>query len=221
MEQKKYKSTYYTMCAFLIVALLLVVGVSLSYAYIESDSQNKYTDYSINSNVSCVSLNYSESGIINLDKQIPLKDEQSSQISPVTITVTNNCPNQVRYSLFITSLVTNGGANYIEDSKIKIKVDGSATIAAKALNSLSVKASGTSYTQINNSLASRSSVNSYTPRTSYYITSNTTPTTINASETHTYTVRLWIDYYEGNVNNSTQGKSFAAAFTLVSPGVDY
>ncbi len=221
MEQKqnKSKSTYYVMHALLIVILLLVIGISLSYAYVESDSQNNFNSYTATSSVPCVNLTYSESGVIQLTDQIPVNDEKGSQLSPLTITVTNSCSNPVKYSLFMTSL-TNGG-NYIEDSKIKIKVESQSTnVGPSMVSSLSqINSGNVTYNQLNSNLSSRDNVKGYTPRTSYYITNSSSAVEIASNTTHTYQVRLWIDYNEGGENNSTQGKSYAAVFTIISPGI--
>lgn len=219
MEQKqnKSKSTYYVMHALLIVILLLVIGISLSYAYVESDSRNNFNSYTATSSVPCVNLTYNESEVIHLENQIPLNDEQGAKTNPVTITVTNSCPNSVKYSLFMTSLTN--GSNYIEDNKIKIMVSGQTTIN-NIVNSLNQLNNGNvTYTQLINNLNTRDTVRGYTHRASYYITNNSSAVEIPSNTTHTYQVRLWIDYNEGGDNNSTQGKSYAAVFTIISPGI--
>ncbi len=225
MNEKK--SVFYFSYAIVFVVLLAIIGISFSYAYIQVTATDNFGNtYNVSSSAECLDMNYLESNLISLSNQYPLQDVQGSKLTPVTITIKNNCNNSVQYSLFFTSLYMNPSSGYIEDSKVKIQSDGNVAMGIKMVNTLNiVSSSSNTYKQINANLASRNNVKDYIPRTSYYLSSNTTPNILAANATHTINVRLWIDYYEGGSssnasnNNSTQGKDYAGAFTLVSPGI--
>ena len=90
------------------VALFFVIGIALSYAYLGVNAINTSTKSNLGSSLQCMNISYSESDILDLDYNFPVKDSYAlANIIPVNITVTNNCPSGegiVTYTLAISSL---------------------------------------------------------------------------------------------------------------------
>ena len=226
MEENKTKKESYFVYAILFVVILVLVGITVTYAFFQVETNYSNTLGSVNATMECINISYSESNTINLDYNYPITDSYAlSNVTPVTVQVKNNCTNNtaaVNYTLALTSLSNSTG--YIADSKIRINAKrklGSASettlVSTKYLNSLTKLTSGNAYTYLTQDLSSRASVKSYANKTSYTIDSGT----IANGVTNTYKVYLWVDYYEGDTthtglnDNSTEGQNFAAAISLV------
>ena len=213
MEQKEKNVKF---LFYIIVGVVLLIGITLvaTYAFFTVTTTKTSTLGNINSATECIDYNY------------PISDSFAlSKITPVTVTVTNNCTNNasaIPYTLAITSLKKSSG--YISDSAIRLnvsrKVGSNAESTLKStnyLNSLTSLTSGNAYTYLMNDLNSRNGMSSYTTKDSYLIDSST----VANNSINTYKIYLWIDYYEGDTtktglnNNTTQGLDFASAISLV------
>lgn len=225
MEQKEKNVKF---LFYIIVGVVLLIGITLvaTYAFFTVTTTKTSTLGNINSATECINVSYSETGKISLDYNYPISDSFAlSKITPVTVTVTNNCTNNasaIPYTLAITSLKKSSG--YISDSAIRLnvsrKVGSNAESTLKStnyLNSLTSLTSGNAYTYLMNDLNSRNGMSSYTTKDSYLIDSST----VANNSINTYKIYLWIDYYEGDTtktglnNNTTQGLDFASAISLV------
>ena len=225
MEKEKKES--YLIYAILFVTILVLVGITVTYAFFQVETSYSASSVgSVNAAMECINISYSETNTIDLDYNYPISDSYAlTNVTPVTVQVKNNCTNNttaVNYTLALTSLSNSTG--YIADSKIRINAKrklGSASettlVSTKYLSGLTKLTSGNAYTYLTQDLDSRSSVSSYANRTSYTIDSGS----IANGVTNTYKVYLWVDYYEGDTthtglnDNTTEGQKFAAAISLV------
>lgn len=235
MEQENINKGNYLVYAIMFVVILILTGILISYAFFKADTISNSTTTNVTASADCIDITYSETNtIVGLDYNYPITDSYALQnITPVTVTLTNNCNNNVSsipYKLIVTSLSDSTG--YIPDSKIRINVKrslngGSDTelISSKYLSNVSTLTSGNAYDNLMTDLNNRSNVSSYTNKTSYVLDSSTINATKNS--VNTYKVYLWVDYYEGDsqayngathdssYDNSTQGLNFKSAISLV------
>lgn len=228
----KEKTESYLVYAILFVTILVLVGITITYAFFQVETTHSSTMGGVNASMECINISYSETGTytedstINLNYNYPISDDYAlNNVTPVTVQVKNNCTNNttaVNYTLALTSLSNSTG--YITDNKIRINAKrklGSSSettlVSTNYLSNLTKLTTGNAYTYLTQDLDSRPSVSSYANRASYTIDSGS----IANGVTNTYKVYLWVDYYEGDTthtglnDNSTEGQNFAAAISLV------
>ncbi len=233
MKEKDSKANY-LVYAIALVILLIVATFAITFAYYKIDTASSNTLVDISASLDCIDLKLSNSGSnINLSYNYPITDElasQSGSITPVTVSVTNNCSSTKKYTLALSTLsLTNSTSSYIEDSKIRFKVtkNNSSFKNAAYLNTLSeVGTSNQAYTDLTGTsgeLATK--YPNYTVKKIYAIENSQT---IAANKTNSYSIYLWVDYYEGDstmytssnathnesYDGTTAGKKFAAAISL-------
>ena len=224
--EKKEDNIKYLFYAIILITALVGLTIAITYAYFSVSTSKSETLSSINATMECIDIVYSETGTISLDYNYPITDEFAlANITPVTVTVTNNCSNnseEIPYTLAITSL--KGSTGYLSDGAIRFNVSrkvGSDTEnthkSTDYLSSLTTLTSGNTYTYLINDLNSRDAISGYTSKTTYIIDN----TTIANNTINTYKIYLWVDYYEGDTtqtgvnNNTTEGLDFASAISLV------
>ena len=224
----------YLVYVIVFVLLLIVLTAAGTYAYfkIQITSQSGTV---VGMAFDCMDITYSEENTINLEGQYPISDEYALEnLTPLTITVTNNCSyneEPINYILTLTSLSNNVG--YIPDNKMRIAVkkqlEGSSVSGNRwseevivkpqsYLNSLTSINSGFVYSQIMGSLSNRNDTNGFTNKNVYQIDYSS----INNGESFVYKVYVWIDYYEGDTthtglnDNSTEGFDFVATTNIIA-----
>lgn len=228
------KNTNYLTYAIAMVVLLIAATFAITFAYYKVDTTFDSTLVDISASLECIDLELSSSGnTLSLSYNYPITDElaqTTGSITPVTISVTNNCSTSKNYTLALSTLsLTNSTSSYIEDSKIRFKVvkNNDTYKSAAYLNSLGeVSTTNQAYkdlTGTNGELATK--YPDYTVKKIYAIEDEQT---ILTNATNTYSIYLWVDYYEGDSNmytgtssthdesydNTTAGKKFAAAISL-------
>lgn len=204
----------------LVFALVLIVfGVTGTYAYYNVTISGTSGTTSISANTPCFNVTLSDTGAYNLKYNYPITDTfatSGSNITPLTVTVKNSCSsgNAIPYKLYLTTLpVANTN---IPNSAMKINVKKGTTqvIPTKKISELTtetanvdtikkaIQAKGTSAAGLVNGLY-------------YSITSGS----VSPSGTDTYSFIMWIDYNEGGTgttnNNSTAGKKFSAIVSAI------
>lgn len=231
-QEKESKISPYLIYAILFVSVLVVIGITATYAYFKITTSYSSTLNSISATADCINISYGEENtmdeehVVNLDYNYPISDTYAlEKIDPVIVTVKNNCTSNISdvgYSLAITSLANSTG--YISDDKIKIHIkrqlgtEEETTFRSTGyLSGRTMLTSGSTYNYLMDDLSNRANISSYTNKTSYILDSET----IANGETNTYKIYLWVDYHEGDIthsglnDNSTQGQNFAAAISLV------
>ena len=121
MEKEKKES--YLIYAILFVTILVLVGITVTYAFFQVETSYSASSVgSVNAAMECINISYSETNTIDLDYNYPISDSYAlTNVTPVTVQVKNNCTNNttaVNYTLALTSLSNSTG--YIADSKIRI-----------------------------------------------------------------------------------------------------
>jgi len=217
---------------FLILLILIAVVIAATYAYFQVSTSKSSPLATASTGTECINVSYSEANTIKLDYNYPVSDKYAlSNITPITVTVTNNCTANTAalpYALAITSL--SNDTNYIADKRIRMHVKRKIGSAAETtiftnnyLSNARKLMSPNTYSYLMNDLNTKTTTKSYANKTPYIIGSNT----IANNTTHTYKIYLWVDYYEGDeevyngathnesYNNITEGQEFAASINLV------
>ena len=219
-----------------IVLIISAIAISATYAFfkIATDKGNTLTE--VGAYAECFDINYGSENNINLDYQYPITDEFALEnVEPVTITVTNNCTNNVKaipYTLAITSLIND---NSIPDSAIRMYVKKQVGTSAEGivvdkgyLSDVSKISTGLIYDYLMADLNKRDDISTYISRNMYLIDN----AALENNTTATYKLYLWVDYYEGDAgaysgeehdtsyDGSTEGKGFASAVSLIVNDMD-
>lgn len=225
MEEKN-SNINYLVYAIVLVVILIVATFAITYAYFNVSTSKSSTLSNVTATMECIDIAYSETGTISLDYNYPITDTFAlANITPVTVTVTNNCTSNsaaIPYTLAITSLSNSSG--YLSDSAIRMNVTRKVGSASETtlkstnyLNTLTTLTSGNTYTYLMNDLNNRSGMSSYATKTTYIIDSSS----IGNNTINVYNIYLWVDYYEGDTtqtglnNNTTEGLDFASAISLI------
>ena len=109
------------------IAILVISVIAISFAYFNYDPNKPETLIDVSSSLECIDLVLSNDGTnVTLSHNYPISDElamTSGSITPVTVTVTNNCSKDMKYTLALTSLKEiDGSNNYMSDNKIRYKI---------------------------------------------------------------------------------------------------
>lgn len=224
MEDKKNIKTsiYYVI---ILVLVLLISAVTVSYAYINVVSEsNNSANTTVSGKTECVniSLENVDSTTYSLTYNYPITDTfAASNVKPIKVKITNSCAagqSAIDYTVVLTTLADKASSDtYIPASKIKVKVDkqiGSNNKANMITTSLLNKVkllpdNSTTKTILNNKLADKKFTETYYE---HYVLEKGQ---IASNTSITYETYLWIDYNEGNENESTQGKNFKTIISVV------
>ena len=162
----------------ILIAILSIIGVSYA-VWILNLSQ---TGQNVISS-SCFNVTFTDKDSINLDKTYPLLDEDGKKLTPYEFTITNNCDSYASYNVNLDIL---NSTTLTNDNAIKIMLASKENGTEKEM-STSLLSSLTSTTK---TLSDASK--SFNLTTGY----------LNANESKTYTLRLWIDE---NITVNTEG----------------
>ena len=260
LKAEKHSMRMYFMYAFVFTMVLIVFGVTGTYAYyVMQISSESSSTTAITATAECFNVTLSDtdgavssssSSTLSLGNyNYPITDDfavgndngQNGNLTPMTVTVKNNCATgttNVPYKLILSTFNsnTNGDSKTIEDSKMKIKItkqeNGGQEQVVNNENKKKVSEL-TEFTQEKNgninlkeqleeAIRSKSSSSNLTLNKSYVIDDGT----VGPSKTNTYKIYVWVDYYEGceanvvdsagsNCNGSTQGKDFKALVSAI------
>ena len=221
----------------ILIMIIALIGLLFSYARFHVESINDTTTTTIRGTFECLDVNYNEEGVIGLNKNYPVTDAYALEnFTPINVTITNNCSSEATPINYTMSLATiyektkNYVEEYIPEGKIKIKVlknVGAGTEYTKYnINYLSnidkFSTDSLSYSYIMSHYNSETIYQNYNVKDIYNLDMNT----ISSNETINYKIYIWIDYYEGNpeqteneeYDNSTKGKIFETSVALTING---
>ena len=134
---------------------------------------------------SCFNLSLSESNPINLQSAFPIKDSEGKTLTPYEFTITNNCTTYAYYEVNLEVLNnTNLGSNFI---KVELDDETPSLLSSKTVTTTTLSNASTSYKL----------------KKAY----------MNASESKTYHLRLWIDENVTLEDNVTE-KEFSSKITI-------
>ena len=134
---------------------------------------------------SCFDLSLSESNPINLQSAFPIKDSEGKTLTPYEFTITNNCTTYAYYEVNLEVLNnTNLDSNFI---KVELDDETPVLLSSKPVTTTTLSNASTSYKL----------------KKAY----------LNASESKTYHLRLWIDENVTLADNVTE-KEFSSKITI-------
>ncbi len=232
--KEKYSMKAYLFSAFVFVAVLIVLGVTSTYAYyassLTSDSASQTTITATSECFDVVLNGTTEAGSDTVsstlslgDYNYPIIDDFAVQnLTPMTVSVTNRCQTgntAVPYKLIFTTF---NDTNLIPDEKIKVKITRQQNVEEEEslydkvmLNTVPTFANEENSTIDLKSKLAEKVASLGTPAQYYTLDS----ATISANTTNTYKIYVWIDYLEGcqdaSCNGSTAGKTFKALVSAV------
>ena len=94
------KSKYKITLLILFTALVISIALGTSYAfYTYSDQINEST-----ASVDCFELSFEGANAINLEKSVPLTEEESSELIPYSFTIKNVCNHAAEYNINLETL---------------------------------------------------------------------------------------------------------------------
>lgn len=227
IESKEKTNWKYLIYVITFVLVLIVVAVAVTYAYFLITTSKEESISEVNAQMACMDFTYSETNTIELEYLWPISDEFAlANLTPVTITVTNNCENSedsINYVLALTNgVIAAEEEMFLKGDTIRIyatkKVDTNEEeelIKTDYLNSLTVLEPGNAADYVNAYLKSLMGVDDLEAvgflATNYVIDDST----LASKSTVVYNIYLWVDYYEGDTthtglkDNTTEGKIFA------------
>ena len=121
----------------IIVMLLITLVVAGTYALWQvTKSQSGVNTLTS----SCLDINFSDNGDgIALNNTFPTPDSEGIKGSGYQFTVTNNCNNEISYSVNLEALTNSTNTNYIDESNIKIALDNKVGRALTKYETVNVK----------------------------------------------------------------------------------
>ena len=135
----------------------------------------------------CFNVSFTDQNNISIEKAYPLTDEDGKKLTPYTFTITNNCDTYASYDINLEVLSTSTLTNM---NYIKMSLDDD---ILSLVSSLDV----TTKTLSNASSA-------YKIKTSY----------LNAKESKTYNLRLWLDENVTGETKDVQNNTFTSKITV-------
>lgn len=174
-QEKKQKAIGVTLG--LIVVLIASIGAAFAYWVITREQEGTNSIHA-----KCLNIEMGESnGAISLSNQWPLKDSDGKKLTGYTFTVTNNCDSAVDYMIGLETF-DEPNINEIDSSSIKVMIDVNRPINYDDLDTIgNVDVSGKTPI-INKELGT---------------------TTLEANETNTHTLRIWIDQDSTEISSNS------------------
>ena len=231
----KKTTTKYLLYIISFVIVLIVAAVAVTYGYFKVSTSKTEALSNVNTQTECMNFNYSEKNTINLEYLWPITDEFAlKNLTPVTITATNNCTNNekgMNYTLALTNFAIEAEKNnFLMGDTIRIYVTKKLNTGMGAnqvidvikptyLNTLGVLKNGNAADYVNAYLKQLAGVEDLEAagllHTNYVIDNASLPN----NTTVEYNIYLWVDYYEGDAthtglnDNKTEGKTFMATIS--------
>ena len=162
----------------ILIVILSIIGVSYAVWILNLPQTGQNVISS-----SCFNVTFTDKDSINLDKTYPLLDEDGKKLTPYEFTITNNCDSYASYNVNLDIL---NSTTLTNDNAIKIMLASKENGTEKEM-STSLLSSLTSTTKTLSDVSK-----SFNLTTGY----------LNANESKTYTLRLWIDE---NITVNTEG----------------
>ena len=150
--------------------LILIGGILLgtSYGFWKIDKTQKLSN---NLTVDCLNLELSDvTDAINLEKTIPITDEEASNLTPYEFKITNKCNTKVYYSVNLELMQIE---NQLNSNFVAISVDGKAKEILGNIKSVTPTYKG----------------DDYTANEAHYLTNGE----LGAKEEKTHSLKLWVN----------------------------
>ena len=162
----------------LLIGIIAIIGVSyaLWVLNLTQTGQNNIAS-------SCFNITFTDKDNISLQKAYPILDEEGKKLTPYEFTITNTCDSYASFNVNLEVLNTTTLTN---NDAVKVMISSK---------------TGDAETEITTSLLSNYQTTTktlYNAKTSFNLTTGY----LNAKESKTYTLRLWLDE---NVDMNTEG----------------
>ena len=169
--------------------ILLVLGVVIAIAGV-SYALWLVTFSSTNNNTitaTCFNVSFTDQNNISIEKAYPLLDEEGKKLTPYEFTITNNCDTYVKYDINL-EILNNSTLTNMDYIKLMLDDETPALVS--------------SYDATTKTLNNASTA--YKIKTSY----------LDAKESKTYNLRLWLDENVTGETEGIQNNTFASKITV-------
>lgn len=218
----KYSFGTYIAYAIVFVMVLIVFGVTGTYAYYTMKVENKFSTTTTTATANCfkVSVNSSTTNVLG-KYNYPVTDDfaiNQNKLTPFTINIINSCTSAetseaINYKLYLTTLPE--ATSNMPDKAMKIYVKKGTSVVKNTtiIGNLAKITSGNAYDVLKKSVQDKGTTAAKLVNGTYYeILSGS----VGAGVTDSYSIFFWIDYKEGGLgNNSTQNKTFEALVSAI------
>ncbi len=186
--------------ALVFVLVLIVFGVTGTYAYYNVTTTGSISATSVSSSTPCFSVTLSDSGAYSLKYNYPITDTfatNGNNITPMTITVKNSCTSgdAIPYKLYLTTYPDSGNTSAMDNARVKMQVTrslaGATAAAISGFDKVTVK-SKTAETTVTDALKNSVGAKASDLKTGKYILIDSN--TVAANKSNTYNFKFWIDY---------------------------
>ena len=175
MEKKKRNILVLTV---LLIGVVAIIGVSYALWSLNliQTGQNDIAS-------SCFNITFTDKNNISLQKAYPILDEDGKKLTPYEFTITNTCDSYASFNVNLEVLNTTTLTN---NDAVKVMISSKTGATEKEINTNLLSSYKTTTKTLDNA------------KTSFNLTTGY----LNAEESKTYTLRLWLDE---NVDMNTEG----------------
>ena len=189
MEKKKRNILVLTV---LLIGVVAIIGVSYALWSLNliQTGQNDIAS-------SCFNITFTEKNNISLQKAYPILDEDGKKLTPYEFTITNTCDSYASFNVNLEVLNTTTLTN---NDAVKVMISSK---------------TGDTETEINTNLLSSYKTTTKTldnAKTSFNLTTGY----LNAKESKTYTLRLWLDENVGMNTEGVQNAKFSSKVVVTA-----
>lgn len=186
----------------LLILLLIIVGITFSYAFWNSTVTQKEQN-TVESG--CLSFSFNDKDVnnnvtnINLSNAYPISDDKGLSLVPYTFTITNTCNLTSAYNLYFHNLASSS----IDSSYIKIALKNNGVL----IDSYPIKVNNLNIATLDTSFTSSISGTIGTSKEDYILYSFD----LDPEETINFSLSLWIDEV---APNDIMGEVFESAISV-------
>ena len=189
MEKKKRNILVLTV---LLIGVVAIIGISYALwsLNLTQTGQNDIAS-------SCFNITFTEKNNISLQKAYPILDEDGKKLTPYEFTITNTCDSYASFNVNLEILNTTTLTN---NDAVKVMISSK---------------TGATETEINTNLLSSYKTTTKTldnAQTSFNLTTGY----LNAKESKTYTLRLWLDENVGMNTEGVQNAKFSSKVVVTA-----
>ena len=183
----------------LLIGIIAIIGVSYAIWFLNltQTGQNNIAS-------SCFNITFTDKDNISLQKAYPILDEEGKKLTPYEFTITNTCDSHASFNINLEVLNTTTLTN---NDAVKVMISSK---------------TGDTETEINTNLLSSYQTTTKTldnAQTAFNLTTGY----LNAKESKTYTLRLWldenVDASTSNVQNAKFSSKVVVTTTYLTPVV--
>ena len=162
----------------LLIGVVVIIGVSYALWSLNLTQTGKNDIAS-----TCFNISFTEKDNISLQKSYPLHDKDGKKLTPYEFTITNNCDSYASFNVNLEVLNTTTLTN---NNAVKVMISSKTGATETEINTNLLSSYKTTTKILDNAQASFNLTTGY----------------LNAKESKTYTLRLWLDE---NVDMNTKG----------------